>query len=242
MTVSQKIEKQISQIPEGRVFGYRDMVLESDEYGAATKSLGRLVEAGQLKRATKGVYYKPQQTIFGTILPQDEELLKRYLFKNGQRIAYITGLGLYNTMGLTTQFPFIITLASKARRANLVVIGNIKIKPVRSYAVVTNDNYVLLEILDALKDFRIIPDIDRQSATKLLTAKLQTLTSKQTEGLIKYALNYPPRVCAFLGAMLEMIDNSLNLNELRTKINPLSKYKMGITTNILPNSLKWNLT
>ena len=112
-------------------------------------------------------------------------------------------------MGLTTQVPFTVVVATKTRRSE-VVIGKVKIKPIRSYADVTNENYKLLEILDALKDFKIIPDINRMSAITILKNKIQELSAEQTRNLIECALNYPPRTKALLGAILEM---SANIHE-----------------------------
>ena len=241
MTVAKKIEAQLQNIPEGTPFRYEDLLIESSEYEAAAKSIGRFVNAGTLKRATKGVFYKPKQTIFGTVAPTDDALIRQYLFKNGRRVAYVTGASLYNQMGLTTQVPFTIVVATKTRRSE-VVIGKVKIKPIRSYADVTNENYKLLEILDALKDFKIIPDINRMSAITILKNKIQELSTDQIRNLIECALNYPPRTKALLGAILEIgANNSLDLTTLRKSFSPLSRYDMGITTNILPNAAKWNL-
>ena len=113
MKVSQKIDSQLKNIIEGVTFKYQDLTLEPSEYGAATKTVERLIAEGKLQRASKGVFYKPKQTIFGTLQPREGELLKQYLFKNGQRVAYITGASLYNQMGLTTQIPFTILLVEE---------------------------------------------------------------------------------------------------------------------------------
>lgn len=240
MKVSQKIEKQLKQIPEGLPFRYQDIGIESDEYSAATKSIERLIASGTVKRASKGLFYKPKQSIFGQMPPSDADLIKQYLFKNGQRIAYITGTSLYNGMGLTTQMPFTIDVASKMRRSE-VVIGKVKIKPVKSYVDVTNANYKLLGILDAIKDFKNIQDINRTSAILILRNKLKELTSEDLRNTIRYALKYPPRARALLGAILETMDNSLDLTMLKKSLNPLSQYTMGVTSRILPNAAKWNL-
>ena len=240
MKVSQKIEAQLKGIPEGITFGYKDMAIETDEFGAASKSIERIIAAGKLKRISKGVFYKPRMTVFGLVQPVEQELLKQYLFKNGRRVAYITGIGLYNQMGLTTQIPAIIIMASKSRR-KAVDIGNIKIKPVKSYTNVTNENYKLLGILDAVKDFKTIPDTDIKSVISILKNQLNQLTEAERKYLTQYALDYPPRVRALLGAILEIVDNSLDLIELKKSLSPLSTYKTGITTALLPNAIKWNL-
>jgi Family of unknown function (DUF6088) len=241
MTVAKKIEQRLQDIPNGTIFRYADLPIEPNEFEAAAKALSRLVSAGTLKRVTKGAFFKPEFYFQGfPIVTTDEEVLKQYLFKDGQRIAYITGTGLYNRIGLTTQVPFVYTIATKNRRPQFV-IGKVKIRPVRSYVEVTNENYKLLGILDALKDFKNIPDLNRTSAILVLKSKLKELNPREINDTIQYALNYPPRTRALLGAILENIDNSLNLSVLQKNISPLSKYDLGITLKILPNATKWNL-
>ncbi len=240
MKVSEKIEKRLQSISAGTTFRYEDLDIEASEYGAAAKSIGRFVSNGVLKRKSKGIFYKPRQTIFGDLEPNDYELLKPYLFKNKQRIAYVTGIGLYNQMGLTTQMAFTIEIAGKSRLKN-TKIGNMRVKSVVQFIEVTDDNYQLLGILDSLKDFDIIPDIDRTYAIKTLINRLKILTPQQIQEFLNYALKYPPRVRAFAGAILETIDDTLNLTNLKKSINPLSKYKVGINDKILQNAKNWNL-
>jgi Family of unknown function (DUF6088) len=241
MNVSQKVVKQLTQIPEGSTFRYQDMGIEAHEFGAAAKSIERLIAAGTLKRASKGVFYKPKLTVFGIVKPREEELMKQYLFKNGQRIAYITGSSLYNKMGLTMQVPFNITIASKTRRTT-VSIGTMKIRPAWSYADVTNENYYLLGLLDAIKDFNSIPDKDSNSVITILTNRVKELNSNETKEVIQYALMYPPRVRALFGAILENADKTAELDTIRRSLSPLSKYKYGIKNSVLTNASKWNLT
>lgn len=240
MKVSQKIVKSIAQITEGTVFGYQDMGIETNEYGAAAKSISILVAAGTLKRASKGIFYKPRQTVFGIAKPREEELMKQYLFKNGQRVAYITGSSLYNKMGLTLQVPFNLKIASKTRRTT-VSIGNMKIRPARSYADVTNENYYLLGLLDAIKDFNSIPDKDSNAVIKILTNRVKELDANETKEIIQYALMYPPRVRALFGAIVENAGKTSELDTIRGSLSPLSKYKYGIKNSVLTNASKWNL-
>ena len=240
MTISQKIEKRIASITTGTTFRYEDLDIEASEYGAATKSIGRFVDKGTLQRASKGVFYKPRQTVFGLVKPSDYELLKPYLFKNNKRVAYITGIQLYNQMGLTTQMPFTIEISGKSR-LKITKVGNIKVKSIKNFIEVTDENYQLLGILDTFKDFDTIPDIDRTTAIKLLINNVKRLTPQQTQEFMMYALKYPPRVRAFVGATLENIDKTLDLISLKKSINPLSKYKVGITSILLPNANNWNL-
>jgi len=240
MKVAQKIEKQIKKLKEGTTFKYQQLSIESSEYSAAAKAIERLIEKGVIKRVSTGIFYKPKQTIFGELKPNEQELLKPYLFKNNKRIAYITGLSLYNRMGLTTQVPRNIKIASRDKRIT-VSVGNIKGNPVKSYVDVTDENFSLLEILDALKDFKKIPDLDKNVGIKIISNQLKKLNIKEIKQLIDCALSYPPRVRAFLGALLEKMDLSIELKTLKKSLNPLSEYNYGINEKILPTVSNWNI-
>ena len=240
MNIAKKIKGKIKTIETGNTFTYKDLDIEKKEYSAASKTIERLIKKGIIKRISMGIFYKPKQTVFGELKPDEEKIITPYLFKNGKRIAYITGLLLYNKMGLTTQIPKEINIASNKKRI-YISKGNIKASAVKSYVEVTDENYKLLELLDALKDFKKIPDLDKKSAITILTKKILELNNKQKKELIKIALEYPPRVRAFLGALLENIDNNINIKSLDDSLNPLSEYKLGITKKILPTIEKWNI-
>ena len=167
-------------------------------------------------------------------------LLKNYLFENDKRIAYITGLSLYNRLGLTTQVPKVIKIASRDKRI-FASIGSIKGKPVKSYIDVSDKNYYLLEILDALKDFKLIPDMNKRSGVVLLANEMKKWSEKDKNLLIKYALKYPPRVRAILGAIIENFEITNEIKPLKESLNPLSQYEYKITEDILPNAKNWNI-
>jgi Family of unknown function (DUF6088) len=238
MKVSQKIITQLQQIPEGIPFGYDSFKLETDESIAAAKMMERLLQKGVVQRISKGIFYKAKQTIFGQIRPTEKEILQKVIFKNGQRIAYITGIELYQQMGLTTQVPTHIVIASHLRR-NPFTIGDMILKPAKSYAPVTDENYQLLGILDAMKDLSQIPDADESSMLSILMNLIRSLNNEDTSELVKYGLFYPPRVRALLGALLETIYADLDLDTLQKSLNPFSKFR--IKTNLLLNAYKWQL-
>ncbi|QQS30033.1 MAG: hypothetical protein IPM47_03510 [Sphingobacteriales bacterium] len=239
MTVTQKIQKYINKLAEGTTFKYDQLAVEPQEYVAAAKAIERLIIKGIIKRVSTGVFYKPKETVFGELKPNEAELLKPYLFEKGKRVAYITGILLYNRLGLTTQVPKSIKIASRAKRIT-VLRGNLKATPVKSYVDVTDKNFFLLEILDALKDFNKIPDLDKNSAIKIISKKLKELTLTEIRQLIKCSLAYPPRVRGFVGALLESINTSTDLAVLKKSLNPLSEYEYGIES-ILSTAKNWNI-
>jgi hypothetical protein len=240
MKVARKVAEKVSILPEGSTFGYEDFALAPEEYLPGAKAIERLLAKGIIRRVSKGVFYKPKTTIFGELKPREEELLKPYLFDGGKRIAYITGLSLYNRMGLTTQVPHHIQIASRDKRI-VASVGPVKATPVKSYADVTEDNYRLLELLDALKDFKGIPDLDKQAALTLLQDRLRLLLGTDYTQLVHYALLYPPRVRALLGALLENLGDKVDLQPLKRSLNPLTGINYGISPDDLSTAPSWSI-
>ena len=240
MNITKKIEYKLKTIKEGETFTYKDLSIEKGEYQTAAKSIERLIKKGIIKRISPGLFFKPKQTVFGELLPKEEEILKPYLYKNGKRIAYITGVYLYNKLGLTTQIPQTIKIASLNKEIK-VNKSNLKVKPAKSYVDVTSNNFQYLEILDTIKDFKKIPNLDVENAIKILLNILKELREEYIKRIVKYSLKYPPRTRALLGALLEEIGINDNLEELQNTLNPLSEYSFGITEEILKTAKNWKI-
>ena len=240
MSITKKIEEKLKTIKEGETFTYNQLSIDKKEYQTAAKAVERLIKKGIIKRVAPGQFFKPKKTVFGEILPNENEILKPYLFKNGKRTGYITGVYLYNKLGLTTQIPQIINIASLKKEVK-VNKANLKIKPAKSYVDVTNKNFQYLEILDVIKNFNKIPDLNMESGIRILLDLLRKLNQKDIERLIKYGLNYPPRARALLGALLEQNAEKDVLNKLQESLNPLTEYSFGIKKDILPTAENWNI-
>jgi len=240
MGVTKNIQIQINKLADGTTFKYEQLDIEPQNYLAAAKAIERLIARNVIKRISTGIFYKPKKTVFGELKPNEEEILRPFLFEKDKRIAYVTGTSLYNRLGLTTQVPKSIKIASRNKR---IAISNdiIKASPVKSYVDVSDKNFYLLELLDALKDFKKIPDLDKDSAIKILSGKIKKLNSTETKLLIECGLAYPPRARAFLGAILENIQTESDLTSLKSSLNPFSKYDFSIDKKQLPTIENWNI-
>lgn len=240
MKVAEQIRERIKRIPERIPFGYTQLGIEPDSFFTAAKALERLQKQGIIRKASKGVFYKPKRSIFGELGLDYDALLNSYLFKNGKRIGYVTGTAIYNELKLTTQIPNITKIATTGKPQQTGT-GSFRTKIVKANTEVTDENYQLLSILDALKDFKRIPDLDKGSGIIILSAKLKEFNAVQIKLLIKCALDYPPRVRAFLGALLENINVSTDLSLLKKSLNPLSEYNYGIDSKSLSTAANWNI-
>lgn len=238
MKLAEQIRNKILALPEESTFGYADLCMAKEDYQTAAKALERQQKKGTIKKISKGVFYKPKQTIFGEIKPDYNEQLKPFLFKNGKRIAYVTGTSLYNQLGLTPQMAFRIKIASRSKRIS-INRGALKASAVKSYVEVTDDNYQLLGFLDAIKDIKMIPDAEVKTSVEILGGKIKKLSEKQIKEMVQYALVYPPRTRALLGAMLEDIDSKINTKALKESLNPLTKIKIGLTEKELSTVNNW---
>ena len=240
MTIAKKIADKIAELPKDSTFGYADLPIRSEEYVTAAKALERLQKKGIIRKLSKGIFYKPNVTVFGELKPREEDILRPYLYEDGKRIAYITGTSLYNQLNLTTQIPSLYKIASAEKRI-YINRGGIKAKPVKSYAPVTDKNYRMLGFLDAMKDLNSIPDVNKKSAVLIFLSRLGKMTSKELDELIKYALLYPPRVRALLGALLEQLDTAIDLKRLKKSLNPLTTYRYNLRDTALTTLQNWNI-
>jgi hypothetical protein len=241
MAVATHIREQIKTFSEGKTFGYDALSIDRANFAAAAKALERLQKEGVIKKASKGVFYKPKRTTFGELKPDYNELLRPYLFENGKRVAYVTGPALYNSLGLTTQVAFRIKIASRAKRI-VINRGPLKADAVKSYAEVNDKNYQILGLLDAFKDIKHIPDCSVEQGINRLGDILKSLNPHQTTLLINYALFYPPRVRALVGAILETLDiSSDNIQKLKDSLNPFTTITLGISRAQLPSKSQWNI-
>jgi predicted transcriptional regulator of viral defense system len=241
MNVTEQIRKKIKRIPESEPFGYADLGIAPNDFFTAAKALERLQKKGIIKKVSKGVFYKPEISVFGALPPNYDAILKNYLYKNGKRVGYITGMGLYNQLNLTTQMAFRNKIATNRNRKK-IEISWLKTNSVKAYANITEENFQLLGILDAIKDIKLILDTPESKAAKMLMDKIKAFPKKDMENLIKYALQYPPRVRALLGAMVEYIfGDEYNLTALKKSLNPSTSFKLAIKNTDLPTIKKWNI-
>jgi hypothetical protein len=163
------------------------------------------------------------------------------LFEKNKQVAYITGTRLYNRLGLTTQVPSSIRVASLDKQVKGKV-GNVVIKPAKSYVKVTADTIKYLELLDVIKDLNTIPDLQKNDGLVYLKKTIYNFDTTEIKKLVTYGVAYPPKVRALLGALLEAMNvDTANLSLLKKSINPSSSYDYGITPKMLSTVNSWNI-
>jgi len=239
---SDYIVDKINRFPKNYVFTYMDFIQEVNKREAIIKHLNRMVAAGKINKLSKGKYYKPQESVFGNLLPEQYQIVKDLLENDDKRIGYITGYSIYNSLGLTTQISNVIQIGKQQTRAS-IKRGRFKISFIKQKNTITKENIKLLQLLDAIRFIKKIPDttID-QSCTRLLVL-LQDLPANEQQQLIRLAYKYAPATRALLGALLSSIDikETLMLYDLHASLNPITTYNIAVSANILPTANSWNI-
>lgn len=240
MSTIENITNRINSIQDGVLFSYSDFKFSADSMDAMAAAFSRLAAKGKIKRFGKGKYYKPKKGTFGEVPLSENQILNSILKKNDKLTGYITGTFAYNSLGLTTQIPNEYIVATSNLRKP-IVLGRIKVRFVKSYCEVEENNIPLLQLLDAMKDFKNIPGTNSDSVIELLKIKLKNLSPSEWKRIIQMAINYPPSTRALLGALMELSAKDGLALKLYKSLNPLSSYNLNISSKILPNKEKWKI-
>jgi hypothetical protein len=238
--ISKSVKKVIDKIPPGKIFDYSFFSLGPDKEQALTKTLSRMYKNGELARVSKGKYYKPIATQFGQLRPKEEELIKALTSNNNKQTGYLTGMSLYNQMGLTSQISNDLVIAQNTVQPNKKLIGY-NIRYTKRTVKIKKEYIPLLQLLDAFRDIKSISDAPIDQSVKILGAKIADLANKDIQTMINLSKDYNPATRALLGAILNYYRPVIKTDTLLSSLNPLTKFKIGISDKVLGTKQKWNI-
>ncbi|MFT4072494.1 MAG: DUF6088 family protein [Dysgonamonadaceae bacterium] len=234
------IKNTIKSLAMGLVFTAADFPLPVEKQKTNNKVLDKLVAAGQIRKLSKGRFYKPQMNELGEPPPDTYQVLKDLLEKDGKRIGYVTGYAAFNDLGLTTQVPAVIQIGTRKEKKRLVR-DKYRVSFIKQENIITKENIPLLRLLDCLRFFKIIPDAMPDETCKRLLYLFSKLDEAQIATVKRLVLKYNPATIALLGAILEMLNPEEDTAALFKKLNPITVYKLYIPLKVLPNQRKWNI-
>lgn len=240
MKITEYIALTIHRLPKGYVFTYADFTTEVNQKEAVIKALNRMAASGKIAKLSKGKYYKPENTPFGNLQPNQAQVVKDLLEENGRITGYLTGYSIYNQLGLTTQVSNTIQIGKNQVRPN-VKRERYTIAFVKQKNTITKENFRLLQLLDAIRYIKKIPDASVTSSCKRFLTIIKNLNNKELNTLVRLALKYPPATRALLGALLEQLQQDKVTAQLLKSLNPITKYKLTGAAKALSTTDKWNI-
>jgi len=240
MKITEYISNTIKRLPKGYIFSYSDFITEANQKEAIIKALNRMAVSGKISKLSKGRFYKPEKTVFGELEPSQYQIVKDILEVNGKTVGYLTGYSIYNQLGLTRQI------------SNTIQIGKNEIRPtfkrerytisfIKQKNTITKENIALLQILDAIRYIKKIPDATIESSCKRFLSILGELKENEIKTLVRLAQKYPPSTRAFLGALLEELKQDSFTTVLQKSLNPITKYKLKGVSKVLTTAKNWNI-
>jgi len=240
MNIAQTIKNSVEAMPAGQIFGYQELPNYTKSPSAVIKAIGRMVSEKRLERFSKGRFYVPKKGLLGLRKPSDAELIRSVLYKDGAVCGYVTGLSLYNQLGLTTQMPRTITVACNGGRQEKE-FGTIRIKKIITRIPIKEKNVKLFQYLDVLKDIKKIPDSDINLSLKIMCRYISKLPIGDQGRLVELAQDfYSPQTRALVGLVFVSLGLSVPSN-LALSLNPTTLYKLKLDQSSWPRAREWNI-
>lgn len=241
LTARQKVLDCLQQLEPGDLVRYRDFADLGVAPGTVAVVLSRLRREGMVQQLTKGIYRRPLTGRFGPVPASEQQVLHALLQTSGEQLrGYPTGVAAFNRLGLTTQVPQQIEIAT-LRPGRPRKVGNVQLRFVQSCGEVKAADVGLRQLLDALRRLKRLPDTAPAAALPRLREQIRKLAPGEKERLAYLAASYNPATRALLGAVLEQLGENQLATQLLESLNPLTAYKLGLSDVALPNRAKWRI-
>lgn len=239
MKTTEYISYKIDRLPRGYIFTYDNFYGKVKKKEAIIKALNRMVASGKIVKLSRGRFYKQEITPFGELQPSQKQVVKDLLEKDGKTIGYLTGLSIYNELGLSTQVSNVIQIGRSSNSPELKR-GKYTVRFIRQKNIITQDNIPQLQLLDALRFIKSIPDSGLERSLTRCIALIFELDNEQIRNIVRLAKKYPPSTRALLGSILEVLGLVDVAEPLRASLNPVTTYRLSNVTELLPTSKDWN--
>ena len=241
MNISDIVVNKINRLRAGYIFTYDDFKIPVKNISALKMALNRLVDTGKIIRLSKGRYYKPEESEFGILRPQEYQVVKDLLEQENRIIGYLTGVSVFNKLGLTTQVTNTIQIGTNIGKTSRKR-GKYSIRFINQKNKIIKENIYLLQILDSIRFIKRIPDSDISNSCRLLIAIVQQLSDYELATMTRLALKYNPGTRALSGAIIDQVSDYDVTDPLLKSLNPVSQFHYNITDEVLNNKIKWRIT
>lgn len=186
---------------------------------ALFKTLERLDDSGQIARLSKGIYYVPQRSKYGTMNMNQKDIVNHFLGRSG-RNGLLTGYSLFNKYGITTQISKNVELYSNLITEETKNVGSVKVKKINLN--ISSDIVNHIEFLEILQNYNKIQDANDTMFNNYIERFVDNYKNDVIEKILK-SKKYKKSTIAFAEQLLQHynIQNTLSKHLMKT-----SKYKI----------------
>lgn len=233
--VASKVAEKIERGGSGSIWTYENF--KGLPFGAVSKALSRLAAENKIVRVRRGVYYFPKETVLGKTEATTNDVINAIFAKKKKAIYPDAATAAYN-LRITTQVPAVITVVGDDNYRTVDYNGTkVKISR-RSMSHLKNATDEEVYIFEILRGINKIPGASPKDVINRLKVLLKKMELKD---MLRLAKKEPPRVRALLGALCSEIKLKSELvKDLKDSLNPLTKYKLGLSEFLLKAS-EWNI-
>ena len=173
------------------------------------KSILLQIETRNSIRYEKGIYYIPNDTLFGKSILNPRKVIEKKYIKNGCNImGYYSGLTFQNQLKLTAQMPNVIEIYTNNEPSKVrdVVVGGQRVILRRARTNINNENVAVLSFLEMMND--ITPSLLDDEKRKFITNYINSngITKKD---VLNYSAVFPDK------AMRNLIESEAIFNVIQ---------------------------
>lgn len=185
LTIENKILNKIKKAGRGSLYFTNDFIAYGNSK-AVSKALERLVDKGELKRVSRGIYTRPKiSKLIGEVMPSKEDVAKAIAKRDKARIIP-TGSYALNVLGLSTQVPMnAVFLTDGAARKIKLDYGMITFKRATPKNLATIGKISGL-VIQALKE------LGKGKVEEWEENKIIQLLKKEDESKLKHDIKMAP--------------------------------------------------
>ena len=105
MTTAQTLKNKIQNIERGKLFSSRKFLELGSNRATIDKALSRMVEKGEIKRASRGIFFRPKKNKFIGNVPAKVESVRDVIARQNKEIIQVHGAEAARQFQLSTQMP-----------------------------------------------------------------------------------------------------------------------------------------
>ena len=160
-----------------------------------------LCDSGKIERFDTGIYYiKGDSRIKGGSSISSSDVAEyKYISRLDKVDGYYSGYTFANQLGLSTQVPYVTEIVSNNASAKCreVTIKNKKVLLRKPRTTITRENFLILQLLDLIKDLEQYIDNDSPGAEKAIKDYIR-LNGIRREDIDKYISLFPERIYRYI--------------------------------------------